>query len=80
LPTAGCAKSAEIITGISQQAALAIQNEPIAARDGQRERLEREMQLAREIQRAFVPQSLPEPPGWELQFAGAWPVNRRRFL
>ncbi len=60
-------KRLEIVTGISQQAALAIQNEQYQREVVERERLDREMQLAREIQRAFVPQSLPEPPGWELQ-------------
>jgi len=33
----------------------------------ERERLEREMQLAREIQRAFLPHSLPKLPGWDMQ-------------
>jgi GAF domain-containing protein len=60
-------KRLEIITGISQQAALAIQNEQLQRETVERERLEREMQLAREIQRAFVPQSLPKLPGWELE-------------
>jgi serine phosphatase RsbU (regulator of sigma subunit) len=61
------AKRMEIITGISQQAALAIQNDHLQREMVDRERLEREMQLAREIQQAFLPQSLPEFPGWELQ-------------
>jgi GAF domain-containing protein len=60
-------KRLEIITGISQQAALAIQNDLLQREMVERERLEREMQLAREIQRAFLPHSLPQLPGWELQ-------------
>ncbi len=56
----------EIITGISQQAALAIQNDQLQRDLVVRERLEREMQLAREIQRAFLPHELPALEGWEL--------------
>ncbi len=60
-------KRLEIITGISQQAALAIQNDLLQREMVERERLEREMQLAREIQRAFLPHSLPKLPGWDMQ-------------
>ena len=60
-------KRIEIITGISQQAALAIQNDRLQLEMLERERLEREMQLAREIQRAFLPHQLPVLPGWELE-------------
>jgi serine phosphatase RsbU (regulator of sigma subunit)/putative methionine-R-sulfoxide reductase with GAF domain len=60
-------KRMEIITGISQQAALAIQNDRLQREMVERERLERELQLAREIQRAFLPQSLPDLPGWDLK-------------
>jgi len=56
----------EIITGISQQAALAIQNDLLQREVVERERLEREMQLAREIQRAFLPHQLPLVPHWDL--------------
>jgi sigma-B regulation protein RsbU (phosphoserine phosphatase) len=61
------AKRLEIATGISQQVALAIQNEQLQREQVLRERLEREMQLAREIQRTFLPQELPELPGWEIE-------------
>ncbi len=59
-------KRLEITTGISQQIALAIQNEHLQRDLVVRERLEREMQLAREIQRTFLPSELPEMPGWEM--------------
>ena len=59
-------KRLEIITGISQQAAMAIQNDQLKREMQDRERLEREMQLAREIQRTFLPGQLPRLPGWEL--------------
>lgn len=60
-------KRLEIITGISQQAALAIQNDFLQYEMVEQERLEREMQLAREIQSAFMPQSVPDLPGWEMK-------------
>jgi serine phosphatase RsbU (regulator of sigma subunit) len=60
-------KRLEIITGISQQAALAIQNDLLQREMREQERLEREMQLAREIQRAFLPQTVPDLPGWDLK-------------
>ena len=56
----------EIMTGISQQAALAIQNEQLQREVVARERLEREFQLAREIQQTFLPHVLPLVPGWDL--------------
>ncbi len=60
-------KRLEITTGISQQAALAIQNDHLKGEMFIRERLEREMQLAREIQRTFLPNQLPDLPGWDLK-------------
>jgi serine phosphatase RsbU (regulator of sigma subunit) len=60
-------KRMEIITGISQQAALAIQNDLLRREMFERERLAREMQLAREIQQAFMPDELPNVPGWDIQ-------------
>lgn len=60
------AKRVEITTGISQQAALAVQNDQLLRERVDRERLEREMQLAREIQRTFLPRQVPDLPGWEL--------------
>ncbi len=59
-------KRLEITTGITQQAAMAIQNDRLQSEALTRERLEREMQLARDIQRTFLPHQVPELPGWEL--------------
>jgi sigma-B regulation protein RsbU (phosphoserine phosphatase) len=56
----------EIITGITQQAALAIHNDLLQREVVLRERLEREMQLAREIQTTFLPEDIPPIPGWDL--------------
>ncbi len=56
----------EIITGIAHQAALAVQNDRLQQEMTERERLERELQLAHEIQQTFMPSQLPHLPGWEL--------------
>ncbi len=40
-----------------------------------RERLETEVQLARQIQQTFIPESLPQPAGWEL--AARWKTARQ---
>lgn len=59
-------KRLEIVTGITQQAALAIQNDLLQSEVVERERLEREMQLAREIQKTFLPERMPSLNGWDL--------------
>lgn len=56
----------EIISGIAQQVALAIQNDYLNDEMVNRERMEREIQLAREIQQTFLPNHLPSAHGWEL--------------
>ncbi len=60
-------KRMEIISGIAQQTALAIQNEKLQAAVLSRERLEREFQLAREIQQTFLPDKLPHLESWEVE-------------
>ncbi len=65
----------EIINGIAQQAALAIQNDLLQQEMVVRERLETEVQLARSIQQTFIPQSLPVHAGW--QFAARWRTARQ---
>jgi sigma-B regulation protein RsbU (phosphoserine phosphatase) len=67
-------KRTEIITGIAQQAAFALQNAQLQQERLSRERLEREMQLALDIQRTFIPDRLPEIPGWQL--AAVWRAAR----
>jgi sigma-B regulation protein RsbU (phosphoserine phosphatase) len=56
----------EIINGIAQQIALAIMNEHLKQERVDRERLEREFQLARQIQETFLPSSLPTFLNWEM--------------
>lgn len=56
----------ELLSGIAQQASLAIQNDFLNKEMQDRERLEREFQLAREIQQTFLPAELLNLPGWEM--------------
>ncbi len=56
----------ELLWGIAQQASLAIQNDIIKNEMIERQHLEREFQLAREIQQTFLPNQKPEIPGWEM--------------
>ncbi len=65
----------EIINGIAQQAALAIQNDLLQQEMVSRERLETEVQLARQIQQTFIPQFLPTREAW--QFAARWRTARQ---
>jgi len=56
----------EIITGMAQQTSMAIQNDRLKTEMMRSERMEREIQLARQIQQTFLPSFLPELQGWEL--------------
>jgi serine phosphatase RsbU (regulator of sigma subunit)/putative methionine-R-sulfoxide reductase with GAF domain len=68
-------KRIEIITSIAQQVALSIQNEHFQREMVVRERLEHEVQLARQIQQTLLPEHLPEYPDWEL--AALWKTARQ---
>lgn len=65
----------EIIQGIAQQVALAIQNDLLQREMVARERLETEVQLARQIQQTFIPSVLPSHPNW--QIATRWRTARQ---
>lgn len=67
-------KRLEIIKGITQQTALAIYNDRLQIQTVERSRMERELQLARDIQRTFLPEQLPVLPGWDL--AALWRTAR----
>lgn len=58
-------KRIELIKGVAQQTTLAIQNEWLKKEMVGRERIEREFQLAREIQKTFLPESTPNLEGWD---------------
>ena len=55
-----------ILTGIANQTAIAIENTRLYRQEAEQERLERELEVAREIQASFLPEHCPSLPGWEL--------------
>ncbi|MBE3118050.1 MAG: SpoIIE family protein phosphatase, partial [Candidatus Atribacteria bacterium] len=68
-------KRVEIVNSIAQQVALSIQNEHLQREMVTRERLEHEVHLARQIQKTFLPEHLPEIAGWNL--AATWITARQ---
>ncbi len=68
-------KRVEIVNSIAQQVVLSIQNEHLQLETVARERLEHEVELARQIQKTFLPERLPEFPGWDL--AATWLTARQ---
>jgi len=60
----------ELLTGIASSAAIAIENARLYAIAVDRGRMERELQMAREVQANLIPRETPVLPGWE--FAAAW--------
>jgi len=65
----------EILVGVAQQAAMAIQNDRFLQESRARERLETEVQLARQIQQTFIPTTLPQFSTWTL--ATLWRTARQ---
>jgi len=69
------ARRFEILIGVAQQAALAIQNDLFEQQMRARERLETEVELARQIQKTFMRETLPSLPSWDL--ASHWRTARQ---
>jgi serine phosphatase RsbU (regulator of sigma subunit)/putative methionine-R-sulfoxide reductase with GAF domain len=55
-----------ILTGISGQAALAIENDRLLQEAAEQERMKQELDVARRIQTSFLPERWLDIPGWEL--------------
>jgi serine phosphatase RsbU (regulator of sigma subunit)/putative methionine-R-sulfoxide reductase with GAF domain len=64
-----------ILTGIASQAATSIESVQLLADLAARQVLEHELDLAREIQKSFLPASCPNVPGYTV--AAAWKSARR---
>lgn len=56
-----------ILTGITNQAGIAIEEARLRREAAERQRLEQELAVARDIQRRFLPEASPEIPGWSIQ-------------
>lgn len=56
----------EIAAGMANQTAIAIENERLRRAEMEAQRLARELELARHIQRSFLPEPSPEVDGWDV--------------
>ena len=64
----------ELLTAIASSAAIAVENARLYQVAVEKGRLERELQMAREVQASFLPRETPQVPGWE--FAARWQPAR----
>ncbi len=58
-----------ILNGIAHQTAIALENARLQDEATAAERLERELEVARDIQTSFLPDTFPQEPGWEVSAA-----------
>ncbi|MCK4316693.1 MAG: PP2C family protein-serine/threonine phosphatase, partial [Anaerolineae bacterium] len=64
----------ELLTSIASSAAIAIENARLYQVAVEKGRMERELQMAREVQASLLPHETPQIPGWE--FAARWQPAR----
>jgi sigma-B regulation protein RsbU (phosphoserine phosphatase) len=65
----------ELLSAIAHSAAIAIENARLYRVAVEKGRMERELQVARELQASLLPKTTPQVPGWE--FAAAWQPARQ---
>lgn len=65
----------EMLTAVAASAAIAIENARLYQLAIEKGRLERELQMARDLQRSLLPQTAPRVPGW--QFIARWQPARQ---
>lgn len=56
----------QLLSALASAGAVAIDNAQLVARDRERQRMERDMELARQIQLGLLPERPPEHPGWRI--------------
>lgn len=64
-----------LLAGIASQTAIAVENYRLYREMAERQRLEQELEVARSIQKSFLPRSCPLLPGWDV--AALWRSARR---
>lgn len=64
-----------LIAGIAHQISLRIENTRLIEELATQRTVERELAMARNIQRSFLPENLPEVPGWQL--GATWVAARK---
>ncbi len=60
------ARRQSILSGIAHQTAIALENIRLQADASAAQRLERELEVARDIQTSFLPDTFPVEPGWDV--------------
>ncbi|MBU1878798.1 MAG: GAF domain-containing protein, partial [Chloroflexi bacterium] len=65
----------DVVQGIANQAAIAVETAQLYRETAAKDRMERELQVARQIQTSFLPDSCPAIPGW--QVAAEWRSARQ---
>lgn len=60
----------DLLSAIASIAAIAVENARLYQMAVEKGRMQRELQLAREMQSGFLPQEIPQIPGWD--FAARW--------
>ncbi len=55
----------DVLAAVASQAAIAVQNATLHESVIQRERLDRDLKIAEQVQKRFLPQSVPKIAGWE---------------
>lgn len=64
-----------LLAGIAGQTAIAVENYRLYQEMAERQRLEQELEVARSIQKSFLPRTCPFLPGWDV--AALWRSARR---
>jgi serine phosphatase RsbU (regulator of sigma subunit)/transcriptional regulator with GAF, ATPase, and Fis domain len=64
-----------IMNGVAYQVAMAMENARLAREVALQERLERELEVGRDIQASFLPREYPQAPGWEV--SAVWRAARQ---
>lgn len=65
----------DILTGIADQAAIAIENDRLLQAKADQERIKQELDVARRIQASLLPEGGPDIPGWDV--AAIWRSARQ---
>ncbi len=68
------ASDQKLLTALASQAAISVENARLHHEVLEKERLEHELQLARDVQASLIPNTTPEIPGWD--FAAYWQPAR----
>jgi serine phosphatase RsbU (regulator of sigma subunit) len=69
------ASDEKLLMALARQAAVAVDNARLHQAVLEKERLEHELELARQVQASFIPRTTPNIPGWD--FAAFWEPARQ---